>query len=293
MQVISSAQRTMYCGANDPIAARIRTGEEFVVETTSFTERYSYENIASLDPANAIAPLTGPIWVEGARPGQTLRIEVREIHLARDFGCVILVPGKGALGEYIHERVVRGIRLRDGFAYLNETLKFPVAPMLGKVSVAPAGKPVLCNRPGPFGGNMDNTHLDAGARLYLPIFVEGAYLGVGDGHALMSDGEGSGSAVECELRVKLYCTLLDDFSLTDPVVVSRGRTMTVAEGDTMEVASKRALHNMALLLAKHHRLSYSEAAMLTGMVADLHTCQIVNPLMSMKVLVQESLLPLP
>lgn len=293
MQVISAAQRTMYCGATDPIVARIEPGEEFVVETTSFTEGYSYEDIATLDPTKAIAPLTGPIWIEGARPGQTLRIEVREIHLTRDFGCVILIPGKGALGEHIHERVVRGIRLRDGQAYLNETLRFPVAPMLGKVSVAPAGEPVLCNRPGPFGGNMDNTHLDAGARLYLPIFVEGAYLGVGDGHALMSDGESSGSAVECELRVKLCCALLDDFPITHPVVVSRGKTMTVADGDTMEVASKRALHNMALLLAKHHRLSYPEAAMLTGMVADLHTCQIVNPLMSMKVLVPESLLPLP
>jgi amidase len=293
MQVISAKNRTMYCGATDPIAARVRPGEEFVVETTSFTEEYSYDDIASLDPAKAIAPLTGPIWIEGARPGQTLKIEVREIRLTRDFGCVILVPGKGALGEHIHERVVRGIRLRDGHAYLNETLRFPVAPMLGKVSVAPAGEPVLCNRPGPFGGNMDNTHIDAGARLYLPIFVEGAFLGVGDGHALMGDGEGSGSAVECELGVTLCCTLLDAFPITHPLVASRGKTMTVADGETVETASKRALHNMTLLLAQQHRLDYPEAAMLVGMVADLHTCQIVNPLMSVKVLVQESLLPLP
>ncbi len=292
MQVIGSARRTMYCGATDPIAARIQPGEEFVVEATSFTEGYSYEHIAALDPTKAVAPLTGPIWIEGARPGQTLKIEVREIHLTRDFGCVILVPGKGALGEHIHERMVRGIRLRDGHAYLNDTLRFPVAPMLGKVSVAPAGEPVLCNRPGPFGGNMDNTHIDAGSRLYLPIFVAGAFLGVGDGHALMSDGEASGSAVECELRVTLRCTLLYDCPITDPVVVSRGKTMTVADGATMEAASKRALHNMALLLAKHHHLSYPDAVMLTGMVADLHTCQIVNPLVTMKVMVPESLLPL-
>jgi amidase len=69
--------------------------------------------------------------------------------------------------------------------------------------------------------------------------------------------------------------------------------MTVADGDTMDAASKRALHNMALLLAKRNRLAYQEAAMLTGMIADLHACQIVNPLVTMKVLVPESLLPLP
>jgi amidase len=283
----------MYCGSKDPIAARVHPGEAFVVETTSFTEGHTCEDIASLDPKKAVAPLTGPIWVEGARPGQTLKIHIQEIQLARDFGCVILVPGKGALGEHIHARLVRGIRLRGGLAYLNERLAFPVAPMLGKVSVAPTGEPVLCNQPGPFGGNMDNTHLHAGATLYLPVFVEGAYLGVGDGHALMSDGEGSGSALECELRTTLRCEVVDDLPITHPVVVSDGKTMTVAEGETLEAASKQALHNMALLLARHHGLDYPEAAMLIGMVADLHTCQIVNPLVSVKVLVPHWLLPLP
>jgi amidase len=109
----------------------------------------------------------------------------------------------------------------------------------------------------------------------------------------MSDGEGSGSAVECELRATLRCEVLEDFPITHPVAVSDGKTMTSAEGETLEAASRQALHNMALLLARQHGLDYPEAAMLIGMVADLHTCQIVNPLVSVKVLVPHALLPLP
>jgi amidase len=293
MKTIGAQQRTMYCGANDPISERVAPGEVFAVETTSFTEGYSFDDLHTLPPAKGVAPLTGPIWVEGARAGQTLKIEILKIEVTRDFGAMILIPGKGALGQHLKERQVIPIKIGEGYAHLNDRLKVPLAPMVGKISTAPAGEPVLCNRPGPFGGNMDNTHVCEGAILYLPIFVDGAYLGVGDAHAVMAEGEGPGSAVECEARVMLRLTLVDDLPLTHPLVVSRGKTMATADGENLEEACRTALHNLTQMLARHHGLTYPEAASLAAMAGDLAICQIVNPVPSVKAMVPYQLLPIP
>lgn len=293
MQVITSENRTKYCGNRDPVAARVQSGEVFTVESTSFTEGYTFENIDQLDTSTAVAPLTGPIWIEGAEPGMVLKVEILKLEITRDFGCMLIGPGKGAFGDRVTEPVVTGIRIDATHAQFNERLRIPLSPHLGKVSVAPAGEPILSNRPGPYGGNMDNSHICEGASLYLPIFVDGAYFGVGDAHAVMGDGESCVSGLECEMRSILRCTLIQDLDITHPIVVSRGKTMTTAEGETLEVACKKALHAMATLLAAHHCISYLDATRLISLAGDVHTCQIVNPLVGMKVLVPNWLLPMP
>lgn len=293
MQVVTSKTRTNDCGAADPFAATVQPGEVFTVESTSFTEGYTHETIHILDTSTAVAPLTGPIRVEGAEPGMVLRVDILKLEIARDFGVMLLLPGKGAFAEHVVEPVVKGIRLDKTHAHFNDSLKIPLSPMLGKVSVAPAGEPILSNRPGPYGGNMDNTHICEGASVYLPIFVEGAYLALGDAHAAMGDGESCVSGVECEMRSIVRCALLRDLDITHPIVVSRGKTMTTAEGQTLEEACKKALHSMAVLLAKRHDMGYLDAARLISIAGDVHTCQIVNPLVGVKVLVPYWLLPLP
>ena len=291
--LITSQARTKYFGTGDPIAARIRSGDTFTLECSSFSEGFTLQTIETLQSELAFIAVTGPLWIEGALPGDTLKIDIKKLEIVRDFGCVVLLPGRGAFGDEISQFTMRGVPLDRSHAHFNKAIKIPLRPMLGMVGVAPAGEPVRCNVPGPHGGNMDNNHIREGASVYLPVFVDGAYFSAGDAHAVQGDGEIGLSAVECEMLATLRIEVLHNFQISRPLVVSDGLTMTVAEGATLDEAAAIALHDMARLLSEANELSLSEAVMLLSVAADVHVCQLVNPLVGVKVIVSSSLLPLP
>jgi amidase len=139
---------------------------------------------------------------------------------------------------------------------------------------------------------MDNKQIRKGASVYFPIFVEGAQLAVGDAHALMGDSESAHSGVETEAEVTLKCQVINDLKLTHPVVVNECEVMTIAEGKTLEEASKTALYNMAQLIMDKLRLTFVDSAMLISIVPDLRICQVINPLVSVRVVVPRQIVPI-
>jgi len=295
MQHIDSSIRTRWCEAGDPPAAVIDSGEVITVDSASFTEGYSFETMHTLEQITpgSPAPLTAPIIIRGATPGGAVRVDVLDLEFLREFGCMLLAPGKGAFPDVTDRRIARAVMVNDYYVAFSDTVKIPTRKMLGKVSVAPQGERVLCNQPGRHGGNMDNRDITIGSSVYLPVSVEGAHLGVGDGHAVQGDGECGGSAVEVEMRTTLRATALADIDIRTPVVRSGGFMMTMGAGSTLDEAADQALSEMHRLLRSQLGMEAKETAMMMSLVCDVHVSQLVNPLVSAKVRIPELYLTLP
>src|SRR3990170_4228825 len=110
-RTIRSTGRTNYYGTGDPIVATVRSGDTFTLECTSFSEGFTLEAIGGLRLERAIAPVTGPLWIDGAHAGDTLRVEILDLEITRDFGCILLIPGRGVFADQVTEFTVRGVRL--------------------------------------------------------------------------------------------------------------------------------------------------------------------------------------
>src|SRR5262245_62349998 len=149
-------------------------------------------------------PMSGPIFVEGAEPGDTLEIRIGAIEFLHDFGVNAFSPGGGTLPDAYPYAQLKLIRWKAGAdrVEFKPGITLPLAPFFGSIGVAP---PSLVGRissrpPGWHGGNLDNKDLVSGSILYLPVHVPGALLSIGDGHGLQGDGEVTGTALETSLR---------------------------------------------------------------------------------------------
>lgn len=157
---------------------------------------------------NEINPATGPIFVEGAMPGDVLRVKIEKLDIAEQ-GVMVVEPNQGVMGHRISKMEAKIIPIMNGKAIFNE-IEIPLNPMIGVIGVAPEGEGVNCGTPGPHGGNMDNKMITEGATLYFPVFVEGALFGLGDLHAAMGDGEISVSGIEVPGRVTITLDVLKE-----------------------------------------------------------------------------------
>jgi amidase len=293
MQAIDSTVRTGWCEEGAIPAAVIDSGEVISVESTSFTEGYTFETMADLRLDGPLAPLTAPIVVRGAAPGDTLRVDILDLAFMRDFGCMLLSPGKGAFPHLTDTRIARPVRVDDTTVTFSDEVRIPTRKMLGKVSVAPANGRVLSNTPGLHGGNMDNRDIGVGASVYLPVQVPGAHLGLGDGHAVQGDGECAISAVEVELRSVVRATICKDLDIRAPLVRSGGVVMAMGAAESLDEAAQQAMDELHRLLRDRVGMDARDAAMLMSLVCDVHVAQLVNPLKSVKARVPDRFLPLP
>lgn len=224
-----------------------------------------------------INPATGPVFVEGTRPGDVLVVRVEAIEVAAQ-GVMCTGGGFGALADRIPDLHWRFLPVDEGVARWSDDLVIRAAPMIGVIGVAPAGEPVPCGTPGPHGGNMDTRLITEGAVVYLPVQVPGALLAAGDLHAAMGDGEVAVTGIEVAGRVTLHVDVRRDLALTDPVVETREHVATVASAETLDEAADMATHEMATLLDTRLGIDLPDAVMLMSAVGSLQVSQVVDPL---------------
>jgi acetamidase/formamidase len=146
--------------------------------------------------SDPIHPLTGPVYVEGAEPGDVLAVTLHEIEIG-DWAWQAIIPGFGFLAEEFDEPYLRTWRFEpgDSVARFTDRIEIPLRPFPGVMGVAPATDSMLSTiPPRANGGNMDNRHLTVGTTVYFPIFVDGALFSIGDTHAAQGDGEVGGSS---------------------------------------------------------------------------------------------------
>lgn len=289
MQRVNKSQRvSAYSGANPP-AIHVGMGETFVMETNDRFQGYTSPDDAPLD---LLMSMTGPVYVGGTEPGDTLSIEVLDITPSLGYGWIVATPGRAMLKNRVDEWRRRKVQINGDRVWFNDKIALPYAPMIGRMGVAPAGEPKSCNSVGPFGGAMSNIAVRPGAKVLLPVFEEGALLTIEDVHAAMGDGESASSAVEMGAEVTLRCDVSTALQVDRPVVVTQDAVMTTGEGDTMEAASHMAVNEMARLLMYKLDLDPIDAAMLVSAAVDARFSYVGGPPYRAKAVISRALLGL-
>lgn len=235
-------------------------------------------------------PATGPVFIKGAEPGDTLKIEILDITVDT-VGKICAFPGEGLLGDHVKEVSIKKVSVRDGKVHFSDTICFPVNHMIGVIGIAPAQGEIPCGEPGHHGGNMDNKRISTGTVLYLPVFKEGGLLSIGDIHSAMGDGEIMVTGVETHAKVTVRVSILKGVSITDPILEDDTHLYTIYSDKEFMNAARGCTEIMNRILQKTLELSYNEAGMLLSAAGDLKICQVVDPLITVTMAVPKSIFP--
>lgn len=230
-----------------------------------------------------INPATGPLYVEGAIPGDVLKVKIERIDIG-DQGVMVVGPELGVMGHALSKMESKILPIQDGHVRFNE-LQIPVNKMIGVIGVAPEGEGVNCGTPGAHGGNMDNKMVTEGATLYFPVFTEGALFALGDLHAAMGDGEVSVSGVEVAGEVSVTLDVIKGTTLQHPMLENEEVFTQIVSAPTLDEAAKTAAVEMIERIAEKASIPVSEVTMLMSAVGHSEICQIVDPLMTARFVV--------
>lgn len=241
-----------------------------------------------------INPVSGPIYVEGAKAGDVLKVTIDsftpQLREGAGFGWTANIPGFGLLSDQFKETALNIWKFDANSmapALWGKNARVPLKPFAGTIGVAPAeaGSHSVVP-PRRVGGNLDIRDLSAGTVLYLPVEVDGALFSVGDTHAAQGDGEVCGTAIESPFDVVLTLDLIKDqpmkfprFTTNGPVtrhLDAKGYEVTTGIGPDLWAAAKEAVAGMIDLLCANHKMDPVEAYMLVSTCGDLRISEIVD-----------------
>jgi acetamidase/formamidase len=222
--------------------------------------------------------LTGPVYVDGAEPGDVLEVKVLSIDLPIDYGyngCSGFVPENCERG--VPSKIIQLDR-KTMTAEFMPGIVIPLKPFFGSMGVAPAPElgRVSSNPPSKHAGNLDNRELVAGSTLYIPVFVQGALFEVGDGHAAQGDGEVDQTAIETSLRGKLQLTVRKDMKLTWPRAETATDYIAMATDPDLTIATKAAIQEMIDFLVATKGLTKHQAYQLVSIAGHVSMTQLVD-----------------
>ena len=224
--------------------------------------------------------LTGPVYVEDARRGDVLQVDILDVMLRQNWGFNLIVPLLGTIPEDFPDFRLQILPLdsKANTVALPWGGKLPLSPFFGVMGVAPPpnwGR-VTSVIPRAMGGNMDNKELVAGTTVFFPVFNDGALFSAGDGHAVQGDGEVCITAVETSLSGRFRLTARHDMQLTAPRAETPTHYITMGFDEDLDDAVKQALRDMIRWIGELRGLSASDAYTLCSLAADLHVTQTVN-----------------
>src|SRR3954471_2918573 len=205
--------------------------------------------------------LTGPVYVEGAQPGDVLEVKILAIDFPIDYGyngCNGFLPENCDRSAAARILPINAKTMTAEFA---PGIVIPLRPFFGSMGVAPAPElgRVSSNPPGRHAGNLDNRELGVGSTLYIPVFAPGALFEVGDGHAAQGDGEADQTAIETSLRGRLQLTVRKGMKLTWPRAETATDYISMATDPDLAVATKVAIQEMVDFIAATRKMSKHQA----------------------------------
>lgn len=273
-----------------PPALEVSSGERFTIATRDASNRQlrpgvSPGKLRSLD-FSEFWPLSGPLAVRDARPGDAVEIEILDLRPG-DWGWTAIIPERGLLRDEIRGPYLHHWELRHGqpFAEPRRGVRVPLAPFLGVIGCAPGGGGTSSPLPPrAVGGKLDLPQLTRGARLTLPVQVPGALLSFGHGRAAQGGGEVCGSGIECEMHATARVFLHPGKAPPEPTVLlpdgerALGGPVYLTTGNAPDLkeAARLATRHMISYLTDSHRLSRDLAYVLCSVAADLRIAQAVN-----------------
>jgi amidase len=276
-----------YSADNAPVET-LAPGESVLVET-----KYAFGD-QPLGPGDTLAdidlavcdPLSGPLFVEGAEPGDTLLVHIEHVEPV----------GAGAQGVIPDFGVLEWGRLplyfftpEHGRVKWLRGMEYEVQPNVGAIGTAPKDGAIPSVYPGDHGGNMDMKYICAGSTVQLPVWHPGALLYVGDAHQKQGDGELCGCVAETDAEITLSVDLVKGKAIRRPRVVTDSRYMLVASAETLDEAVKIAVRDTVDLLVEDKGFTEDEAYLFTSIFADAEICQVVDPLKTARVAMDRAL----
>ncbi|MEM9148282.1 MAG: acetamidase/formamidase family protein [Pseudomonadota bacterium] len=280
--------------ANRGPVASIASGEEVVFHCLPAATRSALPpdgvgvlpaHLAALDHHEPLKGATahmisGPVFVEGAEPGDVLQVDILEAVPAQAWGYAAILPLLGALPDDFPdpELIHIPIDIARNVCRLPWGLELPLDPFFGIMAVAPPkvwGR-VGAAEPRAFGGNMDNKELKPGTTLFLPVFQTGALFMAGDGHGCQGDGEVCLTGLETAMTGRFRLTARKDMALSTPFAENASHLISMGFHENLDEAMRRALRQMIRVVAERTGLSHGKAYMLLSLAGDLRITQVVD-----------------
>lgn len=236
--------------------ARVASGERLIVESQdAFSGQIRTEN----DRRDKVAmpysnPTTGPIFVEGAEKGDTLAVTIHAIRPTMG-KCFTRTSDPRMLAEWLGTDCPHGTHvceIRDGLIHWSDTVQIPYRPMLGCIGVAPDWGVPTTNPPGPHGGNMDIVEVGQEATLYLPVYVPGALLYLGDAHAAMGHGELSASGLEMPAETEITVAVRKGATIPGPRVETKTELVCISSATPLERGIAQAYSYLILWMESEY-----------------------------------------
>jgi amidase len=291
-EVKPSELKYTFAASYAPVA-RLKSGDVLETNTVDCFGNAVKKPGDTLSLAPGDNPLTGPFYIEGAEPGDTLAVKILDLKVDSDQGVGALAPGFGALNSTnytpmlnpsIPEKIwffpIDHASNTATFRALDSkyTVKIPLHPFFGCIGVAPAGGEARSSVvPEAFGGNLDSPEASVGNTAYFPVNVPGAMLFLGDGHAAMGDGEVAGTAIEVPLRSRVQVRVIKGQKISWPRFENDEYIMTLGAYRPLDDALRIAFTELVGWIHKDYGLSEMDAYELLSQVGEIHLNEMVDP----------------
>jgi acetamidase/formamidase len=271
-------------------ALEIESGEAVELHARDASDEQILETSTARDVAeldfDRVNPVSGPVFVKGARPGDTLAVELLEFR-PRGWGWTAIIPGFGLLADEFPDPWLRISRVdaERGVVRFGDRVTLPLRPFSGNLGVAPAEAGAhSVVPPSRWGGNVDIKYLGAGATLYLPVGVEGALFSLGDTHAAQGDGEVGGTAIETAMDVVVRLSVRRDITVAapqfdlpaQPAALRSSFHVCTGVGPDLLEAARDAVRATIAHLCDRHGFAREEAYALASVAVDLRIHELVD-----------------
>jgi amidase len=294
-------------GVAEPVA-RLKPGDTLELNTLDgYGNAIQKHGDTTANVKGGFNPLSGPFYIEGAAPGDTLAVTILDVQVDADQGIGTLDSGFAALSKTSYTPMLNPPLPETIWFYAidhatnsatfhgvdsNYSVKIPLHPFWGCIGVAPSeGEARSSIVPAEFGGNMDSAEVSVGNTLYLPVSVPGALLYLGDGHAAMGDGEVAGSAIEVPLRGRVRVNVIKGQKIDWPRFENDDTIMAVGIYRPLDDALRIAFTELVHWMHKDYGLSELDSYELLSQVAKIHVAEMVDPNYVVIASVQKKYLP--
>ena len=287
MKRLSRDQHIYFLDPEGEPAITIDSGEELIVETWDAFE--GLRDPASLDAKALKGPATGPIYVNGAEPGDALKVEFLSI-TPKEGAAHMVMPGRGFLEEEFTEGYPTVMEFEDNQLVLPSGLKLTMLPSMGLVATTPTYVQNTASDSGPYGGDIDMKELVAGSTIYMPVFVDGGLLVMGDCHAIVGDGAVAGTGAECAADSHIRVTVEKGMNIASPRALTPEHFVVLSYGEDLAPAMKQAVREMVDFLVREKGLAPYDAYTLCSLAGDVRVSRTFRPISPVKMMLSRQAL---
>jgi len=272
-------------------AAKAKVGDKVIFYTLDALggQITSEDQVITSIDFSRVNPATGPLYIEGAEPGDALLVKILSINTS-ERGFVVTAPNAGALPNMVKEAKTRACYVRGDYVEFMG-FKLPTRKMVGVIGVASSER-TPTGLPGKHGGNLDTRFVTEGSTVILPVEYPGALLGIGDVHATMGDGEVCVSACEVSAEVAVEVNLIKGLAPMWPVVQYGDYIHVLVSNEKMDKALEEGIDLAVKILSLGLNLSWDDSYMMASLAVDIGVSQLVNPKKTIRIQIPSYLLPL-